>query len=267
LEDPPGSAGPGLAGRGRAALAATIGGYIEIGAANDAPAGDAAADLHVDAVRGPTTTARSESGPMRSHQVEGGDVLLVDGRLHVMTSGCFVTIRGDDVLVRKGKVELLRAPLAAIEMAYLEGKGIGISADLTMRLCSDGVPVVFAPLVGMPAALAQLVEQQCTPVRQQQVLRRNEPDVVRAGLAMLAAKVANQASVLRYFGRYRNKLADPLGEQLTRCADDLRDKAAEIEQIDAGSADVRVAAGLEWAENVCLALAVTVAQQAPRRRR
>lgn len=73
------------------------------------------------------------------------DVLVIDGRLHVMTSGCFVTVSGDDLVVRRRKNEIFRMAIAELTMAYLEGKGIALSADLTMRLCENGIPVVFTP--------------------------------------------------------------------------------------------------------------------------
>lgn len=167
------------------------------------------------------------------------DVLLVAGRLHVMTSGCYVTVNGDDVLVRRRKGELFRTPIAEVTMVYLEGKGIAISADLTMRLCEHDIPVVFTPLIGIPAAIAQPVQSLRSNARQQQVLRRNDPEILKAGLRMLAAKVANQASVLKYFARYRKRKGDEAFGELTRCADELRDIASTLDGLDPASAGVR----------------------------
>ncbi len=170
------------------------------------------------------------------------DVLVIDGRLHVMTSGCFVTVNADDVIVRRRKTELLRIPIAELTMVYLEGKGIGLSADLTMRLCDKDVPVVFTPLVGVPAAIAQPVQSTRSNVRQQQVLRRNDPDILKIGLAMLAAKVANQASVLKYFARYRKRTNDPLYTTLTGSADEIRSIADTLDEIDPLVAGARACA-------------------------
>ena len=125
-----------------------------------------------------------------------------------MTSGCYVTVSGDNVVVRRRKTEIFRMAIAELTMVYLEGKGIALSADLTMHLCEKDVPVVFTPLVGIPAAIAQPVQSARSQLRQQQVLRRNDPDILKVGLEMLAAKVANQASVLKYFARYRKNKDD-----------------------------------------------------------
>ena len=167
------------------------------------------------------------------------DVLLVEGRLHVMTSGCYVTVSGDDVLVRRRKREIFRAPMSQVTMAYLEGKGIAISADLTMRLCEKDIPVVFTPLIGIPAAVAQPVQSQRSNVRQQQVLRRNDPDVLKAGLSMLAAKVANQASVLKYFAKYKKRKGDVVFDELTRKADELRGISETLDSLDPSSQGIR----------------------------
>jgi CRISPR-associated protein Cas1 len=167
------------------------------------------------------------------------DVLVIDGRLHVLTSGCFVTVNADDLVVRRRKNEIFRTPISELTMVYLEGKGIGFSADLTMRLCDKDVPVVFAPLIGVPAAIAQPVQSTRANIRQQQVLRRNDPDILMMGLRMLAAKVANQASVLKYFARYRKRKDDAIYATLTTTADEIRGIAETLDGFDPATAGVR----------------------------
>jgi group II intron reverse transcriptase/maturase/CRISPR-associated endonuclease Cas1 len=167
------------------------------------------------------------------------DVLLLDGRLHVMTSGCYVTFSGDDIVVRQRKHEAFRAPISTVTMAYLEGRGIAVSADLTMRLCEKDIPVVFTPLVGLPAAIAQPIRSLRSHARQQQALRRNEPEVLMAGLRMLSAKVANQASVLKYFAKYKKRTGDPAFANLSGTADDLRDIAHTLEGLDPAAQGIR----------------------------
>jgi len=167
------------------------------------------AAIHIDRIVGSmdTTTMANAVPPDADHSMPGvdPDFLVMDGRLHVLRSGCYVTIAGDDVVIRRRKNELFRIPIADLTMVYLEGKGIAISADLTMSLCNKDVPVVFTPLVGIPSAIAQPVQSNRSNVRQLQITRRNEPDIANAGLKMLAAKVANRASLLKYFARYQKR--------------------------------------------------------------
>ena len=174
-----------------------------------------------------------------SSTAETPDVLMVDGRLHVMTSGCYVSVNGDDLLVRRRKNDIFRVPITDVSMAYLEGKGIALSADLTMRLCEQDIPVVFTPLIGIPAAIAQSVQSLRSSVRQQQVLRRNDPEILKTGLGMLAAKVANQASVLKYCARYRKRTPDGTFDELTRSADDIRVISETLDAMDPAASGAR----------------------------
>ncbi len=177
---------------------------------------------------------------------KGVDVLVSDGRLHVMTAGCYVTVSGDDVVVKRHKAEVFRVPIVDISLLYLEGKGIALSAELTMRLCDADIPVVFTALIGAPVAIAQSVKSTRSAVRQQQAMRRSDPDILKAGFRMLAAKVANQASVLKYFARYRKRTEDDLYVELTRNADEIRTISETLEEFDAGAVNARASVmGLE----------------------
>lgn len=190
----------------------------------------------------PLPNSSGTNTPRLTEQVGDPDVLVIDGRLHVMTSGCFVTVNADDLVVRRRKNEIFRMAISELTMVYLEGKGIGLSADLTMRLCDKDVPVVFTPLVGIPAAIAQAVQSTRSNVRQQQVLRRNDPDILQVGLGMLAAKVANQASVLKYFARYRKRTDEAVYHKLTGCADDIRGISETLEGFDSTAVAARATA-------------------------
>jgi len=184
----------------------------------------------------------AETSPGAADQALDPHVLVIDGRLHVMTSGCYVTISKDDLVVKRRKHEIFRIAIAELTMAYLEGRGISISADLTMRLCEQNVPVVFTPLVGIPGAIAQPVQNARSNLRQQQVIRRNDPDILKIGFGMLAAKVANQASVLKYFARYRKRTGDVAYAKLAGCADDIRGIADTLDSLDPAGVTTRNAA-------------------------
>ena len=157
----------------------------------------------------------------------------------VLARGCYVTISGDELLVRKKKKEVFRIPICDLTTVYLEGKGIALSADLTMRLCDMDTPVIFTPLVGIPSAIAQPVQTMRSNVRQQQVLRREDPDIIKVGFGMLAAKVANQASVLKYFARYRKRTDAAAYGELTRSADEVRSIAETLDGLDPGALAAR----------------------------
>lgn len=191
--------------------------------------------------RGKTLSPKTAGAVLASGQAssegnaDAGATIVVEGRLHVMDSGCYVTISGNELLVRKKKRELFRIPISDLTTVYLEGKGLALSADLTMRLCDADIPVIFTPLIGVPSAIAQPGQSMRSNVRQQQVLRREDPDIIKVGFGMLAAKVANQASVLKYFARYRKRTDAAAYDALTRSADEVRDIAVTLDGLDPGA--------------------------------
>ncbi len=196
-----------------------------------------------------TQADSSPSAPVQAAGSSADDdpsVFYQAGQLHVMKSGAYVTIQGDEVVTKHKRMVLARYAIAQVQLLYLEGRGIAISADLTMQLAQRDVAIVMAPLVGLPSAMMLPIQSQRSQIRQLQVLRKGDPSVMRCGLAMLAAKVANQASVLKYFARYRKKTDEAAYLELTRCADSIREVAALLEGLDAGAAQLRATAmGLE----------------------
>lgn len=72
-------------------------------------------------------------------------------------------------------------------MLVLQGPGVGISVDLTIKLSERDVPVVFAPPFGRPAAIAASLRGGHSRLRQQQILHRNDPEILSVGVSMLAA--------------------------------------------------------------------------------
>lgn len=189
-----------------------------------------------------TTTAASHIRNGSMTEARDPDVLMVDGRLHVMTSGCFVSVNADELVVRRRKNEIFRIAIAELKMVYLEGNGIGFSADLTMRLCDAGIQVVFTPLIGIPAAIAQPVQSTRSNVRQLQVLRREDPDIIKIGISMLSAKVANQASVLKYFARYRKRTGDAAYGKLAESANEIRAISETLDSLDSSALAARASA-------------------------
>ena len=168
------------------------------------------------------------------------DGVLIDGRLYVMTAGSFVTVQREDLVVRRRQEELHRVPLDTLTLLVLQGPGVGISVDLTIKLSELDVPVVFAPLIGRPAAIAASIQGGRSRLKQQQILRKNDPEILNAGLAMLAAKTGNQASVLKYFARYRKKQAQhAVHDELARTAADIRVLAELINGLDPATSGLR----------------------------
>lgn len=186
------------------------------------------------------------AGPTHPHGTPPSDDpddthgVLIDGRLYVMAAGAFVTLQRDDVVVRRRREELHRMPLDALAMLALQGPGVGISAELIARLSEHDVPVVFSPPFGAPAAIAASLRSGRSRLKQQQILRKNDPEILNVGIAMLAAKSGNQASVLKYFARYRKKQAQrAVHDDLAKTAAAIRSLAERIRGLDPLSSGLR----------------------------
>lgn len=71
------------------------------------------------------------------------------------------------------------------------------------------------------------------------MLRRNDPDVIDAGLRMLAAKAGNQAAILRYFAKYRKGKDEQIWTGLQKAADGIIGISGKIRELDPSDAAIR----------------------------
>jgi CRISPR-associated protein Cas1 len=183
----------------------------------------------------------------RSTETNLKDTLLEDSnRLYVLTHGSYLTIEEHELVIRKQKNEMHRRSLDKLGLLYLQGFGMNISVNLQLRLAELDIPVVFAPPVGEPMAVLNPIRSSTSDLRGLQVLRRNDTDIISTGLNMIASKIGNQASVLRYFSKYRKKTEPDLGWHLTEAAHNIREIADKVRDLDPASVSVRsMAMGLE----------------------
>jgi CRISPR-associated protein Cas1 len=106
--------------------------------------------------------------------------------------------------------------------------------------------MVLAPHAGADLAVVQPAHSANAHLRGLQVLRRDDPQMLRVGLAMLSAKVSNQASVLRYFARYRKKTDADVHRLLLEAASAIRAAADRLDALGVDQAGLRsVAMGHE----------------------
>jgi hypothetical protein len=153
--------------------------------------------------------------PLDDHRpTEGNDgpvdpILLDDGRLTVLQDGCYITMRGTDIVLLQRRKEIGRVPVASVSTLLIHGHGMTLNAMVPLRLSETGAAVIVASSAAARVVVLSPATSGRAALRAEQARRSDETTVVRAGLAMLQAKVSNQASVLRYFARYR-KRTEPL---------------------------------------------------------
>lgn len=186
--------------------------------------------------------ARRDDEPEDDAAPTQSEIVEHEGRVYVMTHGSYVTESDGVLVVKRRKVEIFRRPLADVRLVFLQGLGTTMSLSLALQCAKRDVALVVAPLVGAPVAVLNPLDSTRSHLRGRQVLRRNDPDVVRAGLRMLAAKIGNQAAVLRYFAKYRLKTDAEIHRRLVAISDEVRQLASRLGQLDPGAAGVRSAA-------------------------
>jgi CRISPR-associated protein Cas1 len=131
-------------------------------------------------------------------------------------------------------------------LIYLQGFGIGISVDAQVKLAERDIPVVFAPSLGNPIAVVQSVHNTTSSLRRLQAVRRDDPDIVKTGMAIIAAKISNQAALLKYFAKYRRRVESATARSLTDSAAKIRKLSEDVLHADAAEANARSAVmGLE----------------------
>ena len=178
--------------------------------------------------------------PFLSTMLEDGD------RLYVLTHGVYLTAEDEDVILRKRRQEVYRRPMNQISLIYLQGFGISISVDAQVKLAKHDVSVVIAPPLGNPIAVINPIETARSSIRRLQVLRREEPDVLKVGLSMIAAKTSNQAAVLKYFAKYRSRVAPEVASAMRESADKILELSRTVLRLNTREASVRaVGMGLE----------------------
>lgn len=121
-------------------------------------------------------------------------VLEHEGRLYVLTHGAYVTIENETLVVKKQKAEIYKVAIDNLGLLYLQGRGMNVSVALQMKLAERDIPVILTPSAGQPIAVLNPLHSNRSYLRGQQVLRRDDADMVRTGLATLSAKVANQGA-------------------------------------------------------------------------
>ncbi|MDA8240440.1 MAG: group II intron reverse transcriptase/maturase [Nitrospiraceae bacterium] len=193
-----------------------------------------------------TDDEREDATPSVEDPDLDGAVIKDGDRLYVLSHGSYLSTDDHDIIIKKQKTVIYSRPLNEIGLVYLQGFGINISVNLHIRLAELDIPAVFAPPVGEPIAVLNSATSSKAYLRRLQVVRREDQDVICAGLNMLSAKIGNQAAVLRYFSKYK-KISNPgMGATLTKTAVEIRHLAENIRKLDPAAEGVRtIAMGIE----------------------
>lgn len=164
-------------------------------------------------------------------------VLFEGGHLAVLRHGAYLTLREDRLVVRVRGGDLATPELGSVKTVMVSGLGTGVSSSLARWLARAEVPLVLASPMDTDVSVLASPHAGSPAVRFGQVLHAHAAPVCRAGLAMLDAKVNGQASLLRYYAKYRRRCGDALHESLDQTARTMRALAEKIVALDPGEWD------------------------------
>jgi CRISPR-associated protein Cas1 len=137
--------------------------------------------------------------------------------------GLFLGKKGERLLVRKGKDLLYEFPFYRISEVTIASKGITVSSDVVMELCSQGIQINFLHGTGKPYAKITAPSLSATiQARREQLRALDDERGTRFSRAIVSGKLANQRKLLLYFGKYLKATAPDRLPFLESCAQDLR---------------------------------------------
>lgn len=136
--------------------------------------------------------------------------------LIVETVGAFVGKHQGRLRVAcQGKM-LEQVPLLHLESVLLLGKGISFSTDAVAACAEAGIPVYMMNALGRPyGALYAAGLIGTVRTRRAQLLAYHDGRGLAVALALVSAKLQNQAGLLRYMAKYR-KESDPVAYEQIR---------------------------------------------------
>lgn len=171
-------------------------------------------------------------------------IATIEGRqLVVQRGGVWLHVAEQHVQVRRRKEVLQSVPLATIDQITVLGHGVGIASHELWNLAAAGIDVVLAGPGSDCVAVLRAAQEGPVGTRLAQARWLGQLGATAAAAAIVAAKIANQAGVLRALARSRGRAAPELAAELRKNADEMRalaERPAEAAvQVPLAAADVR----------------------------
>ena len=151
-----------------------------------------------------------------------------NNRLYVMTHGSYLTVDGNYLVIKKQKNIIAKYNLDELGLVFLQGLGMNISINLQLKLAELDVPIIIAPTIGIPLAVVNPITSAKAYLRKLQIVRRDDPDIIDSGINMLKAKISNQASLLKYFAKYKKRKESSMSVQINNAANSIKEIAEKI---------------------------------------
>jgi len=142
--------------------------------------------------------------------------------LLVMRGGLWLGADDECIRLKQGKDEVFSVPAPDVQTVLVQSYGVRFSSHAMWALAARGIGLIVANPAGDDIALMQGAQDGRPEVRLRQARRQGDADVQAAGIDMLRAKIANQASLLRYLARAPARRDTEQGASLQHAADEMR---------------------------------------------
>lgn len=135
-------------------------------------------------------------------------------------------------VTQKGDV-LAQAPLMHLESVTVAGRGVSISAE-AVRACTErGIPIHFVSGRGAPyASLYSAGLTGTVLTRRAQLDAYGNMRGTHLAIAFAAGKIANQANLLKYVGKYRKERDPELYKELRLLSFEVQDHLEELRVLE-----------------------------------
>ncbi len=132
----------------------------------------------------------------------------------------------------------IELPLFRVGEIVISSPGVAISADLVEACCERGIRLSFLTRSGKPYAMLSSPMLTATVItRREQLAAYNDSRGVELAKSIVRGKLGNQASLLKYFGKYLKESNPPVYDELTALAKSLAKGRADAKRIDEPNID------------------------------
>lgn len=146
--------------------------------------------------------------------------------------GAFISKHSERLIVSKGDVKLIQAPLLHLETVLIASNGVAISSDAVRECAERGIPIHFVS--GSGNAYASMYSSGLTGTvltRRAQLEAFHTSRGLFLALAFAQGKLGNQANFLKYMSKYRKESAPEVFEILRAAAEKILETVSDLEQM------------------------------------
>ncbi|MBW2306940.1 MAG: CRISPR-associated endonuclease Cas1 [Deltaproteobacteria bacterium] len=166
--------------------------------------------------------------------IKSGDT----SQLIISGFGAFMGKTGERLTVKVGRKVIYEFPFFRLSEVSVISRGVTLSSDLLMELCQRGVQVNFLHGTGKPyAKITSPMLSAVVKARREQIGAMEDERGARFAVLVVANKIANQAKLLRYCGKYLKTSDSETYKRVEGIARDLKHLAHKAGQVSGGRTD------------------------------